>query len=130
MRYGGGTVGSDGYQAKAGMTGQARQLDDAGRDMDGVSSAVKSRTNYSYSDAGGDDAASALNAFVKAWEAEAKTLASALHELGGKVQLAKNTYHGTDGLVKKHADSVPVGGSSSLTGTSAQGGRTSVLSSY
>ncbi|WP_328666599.1 hypothetical protein OG905_06260 [Streptomyces sp. NBC_00322] len=112
------------------MTGQALQLDDAGTDMDGVSSAVKSRTSYSYGDVGGNDAASALNAFVKAWEAEAKTLASALHELGGKVQLAKKTYHGTDGLVKTQADSVSVGGTSSLTDTSTQGGRTSVLSSY
>ncbi|MFI0806458.1 hypothetical protein [Streptomyces echinatus] len=123
-------MGSDGYQVKAGMTGPAQQLDEAGTDMDGISSAVKSRTSYSYDDAGGEDAASALNAFVKAWEAEAKTLASALHELGGKVQLAKKTYHGADGLVKTHADSVPAGGTSSLTSTSAQGGRTSALSSY
>ncbi|MFF8732450.1 hypothetical protein ACF073_39210 [Streptomyces sp. NPDC015171] len=112
------------------MTGQAQQLDAAGADMDGVGSAVKSRSTYSYGDAGGDDAASALNAFVKAWEAEAKTLASALHELGTKVQLAKKTYHGTDGLVKTHADSVHVGGASSLTGTSTRGGRTSALSGY
>ncbi|MEU1708655.1 hypothetical protein ABZ478_25420 [Streptomyces sp. NPDC005706] len=123
-------MGSDGYQVKAGMTGQARQLDDAGTDMDGVSSAVKARTSYSYGDVGGDDAASALNAFVKAWEAESKTLASALHELGAKVQLAKKTYHGTDGLVRTQADRVPVGGTSSGTGTSAQGGRASALSSY
>lgn len=41
-------MGFDGYQAKAGMTGQAQQLDDAGTDMDGVRSAVKSRTTYSY----------------------------------------------------------------------------------
>lgn len=123
-------MGFDGYQIKAGMAGQARQLDDAGADMDGVSSAVKSRMSYSYDDAGGDDAASALNAFVKAWEAEAKTLASALHELGGKVQLAKKTYHGTDGLVGTRVDSVSVGGTSSLTDTSTQGGRSSVLSSY
>ena len=123
-------MGSDGYQVKAGMTGPAQQLDEAGTDMDGISSAVKSRTSYSYDDAGGEDAASALNAFVKAWEAEAKTLASALHELGGKVQLAKKTYHGADGLEKTHADRVPAGGTSSLTSTSAQGGRTSALSSY
>ncbi|GGS70760.1 hypothetical protein KBP30_06715 [Streptomyces sp. Go40/10] len=123
-------MGSDGYQVRAGMTGQARQLDDAGRDMDAVSSAVKARMSYSYDDAGGEDAASALNAFVKAWEAESKTLASALHELGGKVQLAKKTYHDTDGLVKQHADGVTVGGTSSLTDTSTQGGRTSALSRY
>ncbi|MFB8032869.1 hypothetical protein ACFC5Z_07900 [Streptomyces sp. NPDC056004] len=123
-------MGVDGYQIKAGMTGQARQLDDAGTDMDGVSSAVKSRKTYSYDDAGGNDAASALNAFVKAWEAEAKTLASALHELGGKVQLAKKAYHGTDGLVGTGMDSVHVGGTSALTDTSTQGGRTSVLSGY
>nr|WP_202514878.1 MULTISPECIES: hypothetical protein [unclassified Streptomyces] len=112
------------------MSGPARQLDDAGGDMDGVSSAVRSRTSYSYDDAGGEDAASALNAFVKAWEAEAKTLASALHELGGKVQLAEKTYHATDGRVKAHADSVPAGGTSSRTGTPAQDGRTSALSGY
>lgn len=123
-------MGFDGYRIKAGMTGQARQLDDAGTDMDGVSSAVKSRTTYSFDEVGGNDAASALNAFVEAWEAEAKTLASALHELGGKVQLAKRTYHGTDGLVRRGVDSVPVGGSGVLTDTSTQGGRTSVLSGY
>jgi uncharacterized protein YukE len=123
-------VGFDGYQVKSGMTGQAQQLDNAGTDMDAVSSAVRSRTTYSYDNVGGTDAASALNAFVKAWEAETKTLASALHELGGKVQLAKKTYHGTDGLVKTHVDGVAVGGTSSLTDTSTQGGRASVLSSY
>lgn len=123
-------MGSDGYQVRAGMTGQAQQLDDAGTDMDGVSSAVKARASYSYGEAGGHDAASALNAFVEAWEAEAKTLASALHELGGKVQLAKKVYHGTDGGVKTHMDRVPAGDTSSLTGTSARGGRASVLSSY
>jgi uncharacterized protein YukE len=123
-------VGYDGYQVKAGMTGQAQQLDDAGTDMDGVSSAVKSRTSYSYAEVGGEDAASALNAFVKAWEAEAKTLASALHELGGKVQLAKKTYHGTDGLVETRVAGVSVGGTSGLTDTSTQGGRVSALSSY
>ncbi|MEV1022862.1 hypothetical protein [Streptomyces sp. NPDC050264] len=123
-------MGSDGYQVKAGMTGQARQLDDAGTDMDGVSAAVKSRTSFSYDNVGGNDAASALTAFVKAWEAEAKTLASALHELGGKVQLAKKTYRGTDGLVKTHVGRVPSGGTSSLTDTSTQGERASALSSY
>ncbi|MBN0042938.1 hypothetical protein JS756_02155 [Streptomyces actuosus] len=121
---------SDGYQVKAGMTGQAQQLDDAGTDMDGVSSAVKHRTSYSYGEVGGHDAASALNAFVTAWESEAKTLASALHELGDEVQLAKKTYHGTDGLVKTHAGSVRTGGTSALTDTSTHGGRTSALSSY
>ncbi|WP_449341320.1 hypothetical protein [Streptomyces canarius] len=44
--------------------------------------------------------------------------------------MAKKTYHGTDSLVKTHADGVPVGGTSGLTDTAAQGGRTSVLSSY
>ncbi|MCT4353421.1 hypothetical protein M5362_09815 [Streptomyces sp. Je 1-79] len=121
---------SDGYQVKSGLTGQAKQLDDAGTDMDGVSSAVKARTTYSYGNVGGEDAASALNAFVKAWEAEAKTLASALHELGGKVQLAKKIYRGTDGQVQSQVDSVPTGGTSSLTDTSKQGERTSALSSY
>ncbi|MEU9058930.1 hypothetical protein AB0D13_08595 [Streptomyces sp. NPDC048430] len=123
-------MGFDGYQAKAGMTGQALQLDDAGTDMDGVSSAVRSRTSYSYDDAGGDDAASALNAFVKAWEAEAKTLASALHELGGKVQLAKKAYGGTDGLVRTSVSGVSVDDASSPTVAPTQGGRSSALSSY
>ncbi|MZD06199.1 hypothetical protein GTW43_14020 [Streptomyces sp. SID5785] len=123
-------MGSDGYQVKAGMTGQARQLDDAGTDMDGVASVVKYRTTYGYDDAGGEDAASAINAFVKAWEAEAKTLASALHELGAKVQLSKQTYHGTDRGVRDDADGVAVGTLSGLTGASAQGGRSSALSAY
>ncbi|GHF33793.1 hypothetical protein GCM10017776_60400 [Streptomyces griseoluteus] len=49
--------GSDGYQVKAGMTGQARQLDDAGTDTDGVGSAVRSRRSYLYDDAGGHESA-------------------------------------------------------------------------
>ncbi|MEU7282224.1 hypothetical protein AB0A69_26125 [Streptomyces sp. NPDC045431] len=122
---------SDGYQVKAGMTGQAQQLDDAGTEMDAVSAAVKPRTIYSYGNVGGEDAASALNAFVKAWEAEAKTVAAALHELGAKVQLAKKTYRGTDGLVQTRVDGVPAGGTSGLTDTSTQGERrSSALSSY
>ncbi|KOX02489.1 hypothetical protein ADL04_12565 [Streptomyces sp. NRRL B-3648] len=108
------------------MTGQARQLDAAGTDMDAVGSAVRSRTAYAYGEAGGDDAASALNAFVTAWESEARTLASALHELSGKVQLAKKTYHGTDCVVKTRSDGVRVGGG--RTGTPVQGARTSALS--
>lgn len=120
-------MGFDGYQVKAALTGQAQQLDEAGTDMDGVSSAVKARTTYAYDDAGGNDAASALNAFVKAWEAESKNLASALHELGGKVQLAKKSYNGAEGLVKTRMDSVPADGT---TGPSAQGGHASSLSSY
>lgn len=118
-------MGTDGYQVKTGMTGQAQQLDDAGTGMDGVSTAVKAGMHYAYGDAGGNDAASAINAFVEAWEAEAKTLASALHELGSKVQLAKKTYHGTDGLVETEVDSVSAGG---LAGTPTQGGRISALS--
>ncbi|MGW1465761.1 hypothetical protein ACWCPT_15650 [Streptomyces sp. NPDC002308] len=128
--YGGDAVGFDGYQVKAGMTGQAQQLDQAGTDMDGVSSAVKARTTYAYDDAGGNDAASALNAFAKAWEAESKNLASALHELGGKVQLAKKSYNGAEGLVKTRMDSVPADGARGTTGPSAQGGHASSLSSY
>ncbi|MFG3350518.1 hypothetical protein [Streptomyces sp. NPDC048001] len=123
-------MGSDGYQAKAGMTGPARQLDHAGGDMDDVSSAVRSRTTYAYGDAGGDDAASALNDFVKAWEAEAKTLASALHQLGSKVQSARNTYRGTDGLVGTYADGVPGGAAGTPAEAPPRGGRTSILSSY
>ncbi|MFF5620523.1 hypothetical protein [[Kitasatospora] papulosa] len=122
-------MGFDGYQIKAGLTGQAQQLGDAGTDMDGVGSAVKSRTSYWYADAGGEDAASALNAFVKAWEAEAKTLASALHELGGKVQSAKNSYGGRDGLVRTSVAGVSAG---SVSGPPAptRSGHSSVLSSY
>ncbi|MFE0031560.1 hypothetical protein [[Kitasatospora] papulosa] len=119
-------MGFDGYQIKAGLTGQAQQLGDAGTDMDGVGSAVKSRTSYWYADAGGEDAASALNAFVKAWEAEAKT---PLHELGGKVQSAKNSYGGSDGLVRASVAGVSAG---SVSGppVPTRSGHSSVLSSY
>ncbi|MFE4451547.1 hypothetical protein [Streptomyces sp. NPDC056796] len=123
-------VGYDDYRIKAGMTGQALQLDDAGTEMDRVSSAVKSRTTYSYAEAGGSDAASAINAFVKAWEAEAKTLAAALHELGGKVQLAKKEYRGSDGLVRMGVDSVSVGDENARAVPPARSGLTSALSSY
>ena len=123
-------MGFDGYQVKAGMSGPAQQLDAAGTAMDGVSSAVKARTTFSYENVGGGDAASALNAFVKAWEAEAKNLASALHELGTKVELAKRTYRSTDGGVRTRVDGVSVEGAGGLTDTSPRTGRPSALSGY
>ncbi|MQY10063.1 hypothetical protein SRB5_01670 [Streptomyces sp. RB5] len=101
-------MGSDGYRVTAGMTGQAQTLDGAGTDMDNVGSAVEARTKYSYKQTGSKDAAAALNAFTEAWEAETKTLAAALHELGGKVQLARNSYRRTDGGVKHQVERVGV----------------------
>ncbi|QLI99869.1 hypothetical protein HZZ00_01980 [Streptomyces sp. NEAU-sy36] len=65
---------------------------------------------------GGPEAAAAFDAFAAAWLDEAATLESALHELAGKVRLAKRAYHGGDHTAAERAASVTVGRPSALTG--------------
>ncbi|MET9130046.1 hypothetical protein [Streptomyces antibioticus] len=121
---------SDGYQIKkSGMTGQAKELDGAGDDMGKVRAVVAPSLCYAADALGGTDAATAVNAFIAAWEAEARTLESALHELAGKVHLAKGAYTGSDGLVDTGVSGITVD-EGQLSTMPAPAERSSVLSSY
>ncbi|MBG0854515.1 hypothetical protein I2W78_22390 [Streptomyces spinoverrucosus] len=121
---------TDGYQIKkSGMSGQAKELDGAGDDMGKVRVAVAPTTCYVSDVLGGTDAATAVNAFIAAWAAEARTLESALHELADKVHLAKGAYTGSDGLVATGVDGIAVS-ESRVSTMPVYAERPSVLSSY
>ncbi|KUN87719.1 hypothetical protein AQJ66_08750 [Streptomyces bungoensis] len=121
---------SDGYTVRSGMSGQAKELDAAGDDAGKIREAIQPGMCYVDDVLGGPEAAAAFNAYAAAWEAEAKALESALHELADKVRLSKSAYHGSDSLVGTSAHGVAVG-ESHLTGTRpAQAGRPSALAGY
>ncbi|MGJ5755130.1 hypothetical protein [Streptomyces puniciscabiei] len=106
---------SDGYAVKSGISGQAKELNGAGDDAGKIRGAIQPGMCYMDDALGGPDAAAAFNAYAAAWEAEAKTLESALHELAGKVRLAKGAYDGSDSLVDTSVRSVRVGDGSLST---------------
>jgi uncharacterized protein YukE len=120
---------SDGYQVKSGVSGQAAELDGAGDDTGKIRKAVDPAMCYASDALGGADAAQAFNAYAAAWETEARTLESALHELADKVRLAKGAYSGSDHLVGTRSDSVSVG-DSRLTTMPTHAERPSALSDY
>lgn len=111
---------SDGYQVKSGMSDQAKELDGAGDDMGKIGKAVEPGMCYTEDALGGPDSAAAFNAYASAWEAEAKTLEAALHELGNKVRAAKGAYRGSDGLVDTSVRSVQVPAGDSFVTTMPQ----------
>ncbi|MFF8999315.1 hypothetical protein [Streptomyces achromogenes] len=100
---------TDGYTVRSGMAGQATELDGAGDDAGHIAEAVRPAGNQSADTLGGDEPAAAFDAFAAAWESEATTLESALHELAGKVRLAKGAYGGADHTVATRAAAVPGG---------------------
>ncbi|MFJ4322170.1 hypothetical protein ACIP3A_03490 [Streptomyces tricolor] len=106
---------SDGYTVKSGMSGQAKELDGAGDDAGHIAEAVRPGRSYTDNVLGGPESAEAFNAFATAWETEATTLGSALHELAGKVRLAKGAYRGSDHAVATRAAAVPAGGGTLTT---------------
>ncbi|MFE9494614.1 hypothetical protein [Streptomyces collinus] len=120
---------SDGYHVKSGMSGQANELDGAGDDTGKIRAAVDPAACYTDEALGGPDAATAFNAYAAAWEAEAKTLQAALHELAGKVRGAKGAYDGSDGLVDTGIRSVPADGGR-VTIQPAHADRPSALAGY
>ncbi|WP_190017570.1 hypothetical protein [Streptomyces lucensis] len=93
------------------MSGQAKELDGAGDDAGKIRKAIQPGMCYLDDALGGPDAAAAFNAYAAAWEAEAGTLESALHELADKVRLSKGAYHGSDALVDTSVRSVSAGDS-------------------
>ncbi|WP_330339308.1 hypothetical protein [Streptomyces sp. NBC_00557] len=121
---------SDGYTVRSGMSGQAKDLDAAGDDAGRIAQAIEPGMCYMDDALGGPDAAAAFNAYAAAWEAEAKALESALHELADKVRLSKGAYHGSDSLVGTSADSVAVGDGRLVGTMPARAGRPSALAGY
>ncbi|WEO96842.1 hypothetical protein A6P39_024000 [Streptomyces sp. FXJ1.172] len=87
---------SDGYTVTSGMSGQAHELDGAGDDAGHIHQAVQPTECYTQDALGGAESSDAFNAFSAAWLDDAATLESALHELAGKVRLAKGAYAGGD----------------------------------
>ncbi|WP_330458404.1 hypothetical protein OIB37_16760 [Streptomyces sp. NBC_00820] len=106
---------TDGYTVKSGVAGQANELDGAGNDTGKIRQAVRPGLCYPDDALGGPDSAAAFNAFAAAWEAEAGTLESALHELADKTRLSKKAYGDSDGAVGTRAHAVPAGGGALTT---------------
>lgn len=86
-----------GYEVRnEGMTAEAGKLDKAGDDVGDIRKAVDDQMCYSDDALGGSDCGPAYNAFADAWQAEARTLEAALHELADKVRVSKQNYQGAD----------------------------------
>lgn len=120
---------SDGYQVKSGMTGQANELDGAGTDAGKIAKAIDPTACYMQDVLGGSDSGPAFDAYATAWEADAKTLTDALHELADKIRASKGAYGGSDGLVSTQAARVRVGDGTVST-MPAYAERPSALASY
>ncbi|MFE6618256.1 WXG100 family type VII secretion target [Streptomyces sp. NPDC057740] len=78
------------------MDSEAQTLDTAGDDVGVIARAVKDTACYTSDALGGSDAGPAYNNFAGDWQAEAKVLESALHELADKVRVSKANYQGAE----------------------------------
>ncbi|NBE54684.1 WXG100 family type VII secretion target [Streptomyces boluensis] len=86
-----------GYRVQqGGMDDQAQKLDAAGDDVGAIARAVKDTACYGNDVLGGSDAGPAYNNFAGDWQAEAKVLESALHELADKIRTSKANYRGAE----------------------------------
>ena len=115
---------------KSGLTGQAKELNEAGDDAGKIRTVIDSRACYSTDTLGGADSAAAFNSYAGAWTAEARTIEDALHELADKLRLAKGAYTGSDGLVETRVAGVDAGESALTTTMPTFAERPSVLSQY
>ncbi|WP_338676575.1 WXG100 family type VII secretion target [Streptomyces sp. SCSIO 30461] len=90
-------AGSDGYRIQAsGMEDEAGKLDQAGDDVGLIRKAVEDGMCYAQDALGGSDSGPAYDNFATAWQAEAKTLEAALHELADKVGVSQRNYRNAD----------------------------------
>ncbi|MFE7889772.1 WXG100 family type VII secretion target [Streptomyces sp. NPDC057412] len=90
-------AGSGGYRVQAsGMGGEAGKLDRAAEDVGGIRKAVEDQMCYTQDTLGGSDSGPAYDNFAAAWQAEAKTLEAALHELADKVGVSQQRYEGAE----------------------------------
>ncbi|MCL8014515.1 WXG100 family type VII secretion target [Streptomyces sp. AS02] len=94
---GAGQVGT-GYQVQAGeLDSEADKLDAAGDDTAGIRTAITATQCYTPEALGGSDMGPAFSDYAGAWEAEAKTLSEALHELADRVRTSNRAYGGAEG---------------------------------
>ncbi len=90
-------AGSDGYRIHAsGMDGEGGKLDQAGDDVGVIRKAVEDHMCYAPSTLGGSDSGPAYDNFAAAWQAEAKTLEAALHELADKLGISQRNYESAE----------------------------------
>nr|WP_169133527.1 WXG100 family type VII secretion target [Streptomyces sp. HNM0575]NLU71566.1 WXG100 family type VII secretion target [Streptomyces sp. HNM0575] len=102
---------SGGYEVQqGGMSGEAGKLDRAGDDVGGIRKSVDDQMCYPADVLGGSDSGPAYDEFAAAWQAEAKTLEAALHELADKVRVSKRGYQGADDDAVRGLHSASAGG--------------------
>ncbi|THA27109.1 WXG100 family type VII secretion target [Streptomyces sp. RKND-216] len=100
----------NGYEVrKSGMAGEAGKLDRAGDDVGDIRKAVDMQVCYPADTLGGSDSGPAHDGFADAWQAEAKVLEAALHELADKVRISQQNYQGADAFAQNGLNSA-VGG--------------------
>lgn len=103
--------GAQGYQVEqGGMAGEAGKLDDQGDDVGKIRQAVADQMCYSDDVLGGSEVGPAYSNFAGAWQAEAKTLEEALHELADKVRVSKRNYEGADADAQRSLHGAANGG--------------------
>ncbi|MFJ5213284.1 WXG100 family type VII secretion target [Streptomyces sp. NPDC088354] len=85
--------GSGGYEVqRGGMGDQAGRLDRAGDDTGGIGEILARQPCRTADALGGSDSGPAYDRFAAAWQAEARLLEEALHELAGRVRLSARAY--------------------------------------
>ncbi|SDP75881.1 hypothetical protein SAMN04487981_13810 [Streptomyces sp. cf386] len=88
---------SGGYDVqRSGMSSEADKLDRAGDDTGNIRTAISALPCYSSDALGGSDSGPAYTRFAAAWQAEAKVLEEALHELADKVRVSSQAYGGAE----------------------------------
>ncbi|MFC4495438.1 WXG100 family type VII secretion target [Streptomyces ovatisporus] len=116
-----------GYEVrKSGMSAEAGKLDRAGDDVGGIRKAVEDQMCYSQDALGGSDSGPAYDEFADAWQAEARTLEAALHELAGKVRVSGQNYQGADDDAVHGLRSAAGGGSAATVPAPSGGGLTTM----
>ncbi len=116
-----------GYEVReSGMSAEAGKLDRAGDDVGRIRKAVEDQMCYTPDALGGSDSGPAYDDFADAWQAEARTLEAALHELAGKVRVSKQNYRGADDAAVLGLRSAPDGGTPAAAPAPAAGGVTTM----
>ncbi|MGI5260997.1 hypothetical protein [Streptomyces angustmyceticus] len=97
------------------MDTEANKLDSAGDDTGDIKSAIADAVRFDDDMLGGSDSGPAYRSFSSAWQNEAKTLESALHELADKVRASRANYGRTDDEVRAQVSSAAGAGDSQVS---------------
>ncbi|MEU8781678.1 type VII secretion target [Streptomyces sp. NPDC048637] len=109
-------AGHSGYHVQqGGMDAEADKLDSAGDDTGDIKSAIADAVRFDDDMLGGSDSGPAYRSFSTAWQDEAKTLESALHELAGKVRASRSNYDQADHEVITQVNSAAGAGGSPVS---------------